>query len=129
MRQWVLRLWLVAGAILTAPWLLSVPASCQVQSSPAVPPERSQIIPDEKLDAAAAALERVANVRQDYQQRIEAAPPSESDKIADQARDALMKAITDQGLTVEEYVSILRVAENDPAVRDKIVKRIQPPAK
>ncbi len=63
-------------------------------------------IPDQKLDAAAAALEQVANVREDFQQQIEAAAPSDRDRIADDAKNALVKAITDQGLTVEEYTSI-----------------------
>jgi hypothetical protein len=50
--------------------------------STGVPDEKSipdqSSIPDQKLDAAAAALEQVANVREDYQQRIEAAAPSEA---------------------------------------------------
>jgi hypothetical protein len=39
------------------------------------------------------------------------------------------KAITDQGLSVEEYDSILEVAQNDPEVREKIRQRIRPSAK
>src|SRR6202022_3572578 len=50
-------------------------------------------IPDQKLDAAAAALEQVANVREDYQQRMEAAAPSDRQGIADEAKNALVKAI------------------------------------
>ena len=37
-----------------------------------------------------------------------------------------MKAVTDQGLSVQEYTSILVVAQNDPEVREKIVQRIRP---
>ena len=40
-----------------------------------------------------------------------------------------MKAVTDRGLSVEEYTSILEVAGNDPDVRQKIIQRIHPPAK
>jgi len=34
----------------------------------------------------------------------------------------------DQGLSVEEYDSILEVAQNDPDVREKIRQRIRPSA-
>ena len=40
-----------------------------------------------------------------------------------------MKAITDQGLSVEEYTLILVVAQNDPVVREKILQRIGPSPK
>jgi len=43
--------------------------------------------------------------------------------------NALAKAITDQGLSVEEYDSILEVAQNDPEVREKIRQRIRPSAR
>jgi hypothetical protein len=42
---------------------------------------------------------------------------------------ALAKAVTDQGLSVDEYDSILEVAQNDPDVREKNWQRIRPPAK
>jgi hypothetical protein len=35
-----------------------------------------------------------------------------------------VKAVTDQGLSVEEYNSILRVAQNDPSLRAKIMQRL-----
>jgi hypothetical protein len=44
----------------------------------------------------------------------------------DEANKALVKAVTDQGLSVEEYTSIMVVAQNDPAVRQKIVQRMKP---
>jgi hypothetical protein len=70
-------------------------------------------IPDQKLDAAAAAMERVASLKQDYQQRIAAAAPSDKERIANEAINVLAKAITDQGLSVEEYDSILEVAQKE----------------
>ena len=97
----------LAGGVTTAVWLLSVPAA----------------------NAAAAALEQVANVREDYQQRIEAAAPSDRQGIADEAKHALVKTITNHGLSIEEYTSILVVAQNDPVVREKILQRISPSAK
>ncbi len=81
-------------------------------------------IPDQKLDAAAAAIKQVATIKQDYQRKLDSAPPSDQDKIATEANDALQKAVTDQGLSVDEYSSILEVAQNDPGVRQKIIQRL-----
>jgi Domain of unknown function (DUF4168) len=35
-----------------------------------------------------------------------------------------VKAITEQGLSVDEYNSIIRTAQNDPALRQKLAQRI-----
>jgi Domain of unknown function (DUF4168) len=56
-------------------------------------------------------------------------PPSDKQNIADEAKNALVKAINNQGLSVEEYNSILVVAQNDPVVRQKILQRIRPSPK
>lgn len=121
-----------AVAALAAAWLFSVPAAnAQVQSPPAQSPSPGASAPtpnlsDQKLDAAAAAVLRVATIKQDYQQRIAAAPPSDKERIAEEAIGALAKAVTDQGLSVDEYTSILEVAQANPEVREKIRQRIRP---
>jgi hypothetical protein len=122
-----------AVAVLAAAWLFSVPAAnAQEQSPPpaqspspgaSVPPSN---LSDQKLDAAAAAALRVATLKQDYQQRIAAAPPAEKERIAEEAIGALSKAVTDQGLSVDEYTAILEVAQANPEVREKIRQRIRP---
>jgi hypothetical protein len=60
---------------------------------------------------------------------LAAAAPSDKERIANEAINALAKAVTDQGLSLEEYDSILEVAQNDPEVREKIRQRIRPSAK
>jgi len=85
------------------------------------------VIGDQKIRPSA--LQQVPSVKDNYQQRIEAADPSDKKPIADGAHDALVKAVTDQGLSVEEYTSILMVARNDPGVREKLVQRLHPSAK
>ena len=114
---------------LIAAGLLFVPAAnAQVQSPSPGLSKPSSAIPDQKLDAAAAAIERVASLKQDYRQRIAAAAPADKEGVLNEAIRALAKAITDQGLSVEEYDSILEVAQNDPDVREKIRRRIRPSA-
>jgi predicted ATPase with chaperone activity len=130
----------LAATVLTATCLLSVPAanaqtqSPQAQSPQAQSPspgasEQAQNIPDEKLNAAAAAMEQVSSVKENYQGRMEAAAPSDRPRIAAEAKNALEGAVTGQGLSVDEYNSILTVAQNNPDVREKILQRVRPPAK
>ena len=114
----------LTAAILAA----AVPAvNAQVQSPAPSPSQPSQSIPDQKLDATAAALNQIADVKESYTKQIEATP-SDADKrrLVDEANKALVKAVTDQGLSVEEYTSIMVVAQNDPMVRQKILQRMQP---
>ena len=115
-------------------WLAFAPTvNAQNQSEPSGPSPTtpgpsspSASIPDNKLDAAAAAMKNVSMVKEDYGQRIAQAPDdSEKSRLSNEGGQALTKAVTDQGLSVEEYTEILRMAQNNPAVREKILKRIK----
>jgi hypothetical protein len=123
------------AAILLAACLFVPAASAQAPSPPAAAPDRSvpdqnqsPSIPDQKLDAAASALQQVAGLKRDYQQRLDSAS-SDSDKllIVEEANSALTKAVTDHGLSVEEYTAIMVIAQNDPQVREKILQRLPQP--
>jgi Domain of unknown function (DUF4168) len=82
---------------------------------------------DQKLNAAAAALERVVSLQQGYRQRIaEADAPAEKERIVAEANSELAKAVTEQGLSIDEYASIVDAAREDPEIRDKILQRIRP---
>src|SRR5262245_36426198 len=120
--------WLLSAAVLAA----AVPAASaqeqQGQPPAASPSEPSQHIPAQKLDAAAAALNQIAALKDNFQQRIDqSANPDEKRQIATEANSALVKAVTDQGLSVEEYTAIIVVAQSDPVVRDKILQRLRTP--
>ncbi len=102
-------------------------ANAQVQSPAPSPSQPSPSIPDHKLDATAAALNQISDVKKSYTEQIESTP-SENDKqrLVDEANKALVKAVTDQGLSVEEYTSIMVMAQSDPEVRQKILQRMRP---
>jgi predicted TIM-barrel fold metal-dependent hydrolase len=118
-----------AAMVLIAAGLLLVPAAnAEVQSPSPGATDQPSNIPDQKIDAAAAAIQQVASVKQDYKQRIAAAAPADKERILNEAIGALEKAVTDQGLSVEEYDSILKVAQNDPKVLEKIRQRLRAPA-
>jgi hypothetical protein len=126
MRPWT---YILAAVILTA----TIPAANAQEQSPApapaqpAPAQPSASIPDQKLDATAAALDQIAEVKQNYTKQIESSPnDTEKQRLVDEANKALVKAVTDQGLSVEEYTSIMVVAQSDANVRQKILQRMRP---
>jgi hypothetical protein len=123
---------LLAAAILSVGCLLLPPvahAQNQPLNQPQAPPQAqspSPTISDQKLNAAAAAIGQVTSIKQSYEQKIAEAPPSDKQHIADEANNAMKKAVTDQGLSVDEYNTIVQTAQNDPTIRQKLVQRIHP---
>ena len=126
---------IVSGLIMTpaANAQISTPQARPEQQSPQAQPPQAQspqaqspsmTISDEKLNAAAAAIGRVTSIRQSYEPKIAAAPPANKQHMTEEANDAMKKAVTDQGLSVDEYNSIIRTAQNDPSVRQKLSQRI-----
>src|SRR5262245_31540428 len=113
-----------AATLSTLAWLSCVHiANPQTPSqTPSRPEQATRSISDQKLDATAAALDQMASLKEDYQRRIKAADPADRNHLADEAHNAFVKAVTDQGLSVGEYNLILDVAEKDPGVREKLLQ-------
>ncbi|HWO31639.1 MAG TPA: DUF4168 domain-containing protein [Candidatus Acidoferrum sp.] len=118
----------LAAAILTAGCYLSIhPVNVLAQSPPPGPSISARDLSDQKLNAVAAALERVASLRNDYRQRIaKAEAPAEKERIVAEANKELTKVVTEQGLSVEEYTSILDAARDNPEIRDKLFQHVRP---
>ena len=114
----------------TAGLLLLPAANAQDKSSPpsTTMPKTTTApanISDKKLDAAAAAAKKVSALNESYQGKIAKASDPDKKRLTDEANAAMKTAITDQGLSVEEYKNIIEVAQNDPAVRNKLLQRLQ----
>jgi hypothetical protein len=123
---------LIVAAMVSVAFVVSTPAVNAQTQNKAPPPSATEPsagtpnIPEEQLDKAAAAMKNVVNVKQSYQSQIEAAAPADKERLAGEANNAAIKAVTDQGLSVEEYTSIMRIAQRDPEVRQKILQRLPP---
>ena len=124
----------IAATALGAAWLAAAPAviaqtqqpakPAPVQPAPAKPAQPAQAIPDEKLDKAAAATVQVASLSRDYREQLAVAPQSDKQRIVDEANNAIEKAITEQGLSLQEYSSIMEEARSNPEVHQKILDRL-----
>ena len=115
---------------LAATGLFLAPAAVHAQTqTPSIPPTTKSApgadISEQKLDAAAKAVKNVSTIRDSYEQKLIKAPADQKAKLADEASDAMAKAVKDQGLSVEEYTSIIEVAQNDPVVRNKLLQRLK----
>jgi Domain of unknown function (DUF4168) len=115
---------------LAATGLFLAPAAVHAQTqTPSTPPTTKPApatdISEQKLDAAAKAVKNVSTIRDSYEQKLIKAPADQKSKLADEASDAMAKAVKDQGLSVEEYTSIIEVAQNDPVVRNKLLQRLK----
>jgi len=115
---------LAAAGLFLAP---AVNAQAQAPSAPSTtkPAAPAADISEQKLDAAAKAVKNVSTIRDSYEQKLVKAPADQKAKLADEASDAMAKAVKDQGLSVEEYTSIIEVAQNDPVVRNKLLQRLK----
>ena len=73
----------LGAVVLAAALLFSVSqgtfsqANAQAQSPSPGPSDRTSAIPDQKLDAAAAILERIASLKKDYEEQMVATPASD----------------------------------------------------
>jgi Domain of unknown function (DUF4168) len=115
----------LAAAILTAGCYLCIPLVTVRAQSPGLSIS-TQDLSHHKLNAVAAALTRVANLQRDYRQRIaEAEAPAEKERILSEAHNEFTKAVTEQGLSFEEYASILDMARDDLGIRDKVLQRLR----
>src|SRR5215470_8931954 len=112
------------AAMLIAAGHFGVPGAGWAQAPSAVPN-----ISEQKLDAATAAAERVMHLKQNFTEQIANADPADRARIVDDTKQAIASAVTDQGLSIEEYTSILEVAQNDDAVRERILRQLQLPNK
>lgn len=125
----------VSGVLLAAGYLLIAPSANAQAVQPSAPPSaapnvtqppaRSEDISDAKLDAAAKAVRGISMLQSTYEQKLQQTPQSDKARIADEADNAMAKVVADQGLSIEEYTNIIKLAQNDPTVHQKLLERLK----
>jgi len=102
----------------------SGPTPAPSMTTPATPGQAA--VSDQQITQAANAMQKVMSLRQAYSQRLTQAAPADQGRIEQEGQTAMAHAVTDQGLSVQQYNSILQTAQNDPNVRQKLLSRVSP---
>ena len=79
-------------------------------------------VSDETVAKVGSAAVRVVEIRQSFTPRIVAArSQAERDGLEEEATAALVEAISDQGLSVEEYNEVVAAAQADPELEQRLL--------
>jgi len=114
---------LAAGAALSLAPALAFAAPDQAPPNQALPAQTgAAAAPDAvTIGKAGAALHDVVRVQAKYQGKWEAASPEQKQSVSDQANAEAVQAIQSHGLSVQEYSNVIRIAQNDPQVKQKLL--------
>jgi hypothetical protein len=119
---------LLAGSVPLTAIAQQMPGST-APSGPAVgapSSEGASQVPDATVQKAGAALRHIAQIRQGYSPQMSAATtPEQQQAVAQQAAAASERAITDQGLTVDQYNQVVRLALADPTFKQRLLAAAQ----
>jgi hypothetical protein len=83
-------------------------------------------VPDQVVAKTGRALAEIAEVEQELAGRVDAVE-SEADReqLNDAADRAITDAVTDQGLTITQFNQVVKLADSDPALRERITAAIR----
>ena len=113
---------LAALAILLAPGL-AVAASDTVPQDQSTVTSPATTIPDASIGKAGAALRDVANLQEKYQPKMDSATSQkEKENLSVQANAEAVQAIQSHGLSVQEYATIVRTAQTNPQIKQRLLE-------
>jgi hypothetical protein len=81
----------------------------------------AQPIPDQTIGKAGAALHDVAKLQQKYQGQMDSASPQQKQGLSEQANAEAVQAIQSHGISVQEYSNVVRTAQNNPQVKQRLL--------
>nr|WP_294550827.1 DUF4168 domain-containing protein [uncultured Rhodopila sp.] len=112
--------WMTGVALFVAPGLALAAADTlpQGQSGAAA---QGVPVPDATISKAGAALRDVADLQEKYQPKMDSATPKEKEGLSAQANAEAVQAIQSHGLSMQEYSSVVRMAQTNPQVRQRLL--------
>jgi hypothetical protein len=125
-----LRLAAVAAALMAS---VAVPALAQqgtannsaAQQLPGTATQQAPV-PDAVVHKVGAALRQTATIRQKYADRAEAAnSPQQKQELTSQVETEMLKAISDQGLSLQQYNQVIQMAQADPSLKQRVLSAAQ----
>ncbi len=81
----------------------------------------SAAIPDQTIGKAGAALHDVAKLQQKYQGEMASASPQQREGLSEKANAEAVEAIQSHGISVQDYSNVMRTAQNDPQVKQRLL--------
>ena len=112
---------LATGAALSLTPLLALAAPPQTPASPPAPSAPDASISDGTIGKAGAALRDVAKLQQKYQGQMESASPIQKQGLSEKANAEAVQAIQSHGLSIQEYSTVVRTAQNNPQVKQRLL--------
>lgn len=76
---------------------------------------------DGTINKAGAALRDVAQVQEKYQGKMDTASPAQKQSLSEQANAEAVQAIQSHGLSVQDYTNVVRTAQNNPQVKQRLL--------
>lgn len=106
-----------AAALVAALGLGAAPLGAQ-QATPGNP---AAGVSEATVQRTGAAIRDISGIQARYNQRMQAAQPAEHAAIEQEANGAAEAALSSRGLTVEEYNDVIRLAQADQGLRERLV--------
>ncbi len=78
-------------------------------------------IPDQTIGKAGAALHDVAKLQEKYQGQMDSASPEQKKGLSEQANAEAVQAIQSHGISIQEYSTVMRTAQNNPQVKQRLL--------
>jgi hypothetical protein len=79
-------------------------------------------IPDGTIGKAGAALHDVAKLQEKYQGQMTSASPEQKQGLSEKANAEAVEAIQSHGITVQDYSHVVRTAQNNPQVKQRLLQ-------
>jgi hypothetical protein len=100
---------------------LALAPGLALAQSPESPPGPAASIPDQTIGKAGAALHDVARLQQKYQGEMDSASPEQRKSLTEKANADAVEAIQSHGISVQEYTSVMRTAQANPQVKQRLL--------
>ena len=109
----------------TAAVLLSASSPAVAQPAPTSPQSQQSQMSDAMVNKVGTALRHVAMIRQEYSKRAQSASSEQQQTLSNQAKQEMLKAISDQGLSLQQYDSAIQMAQNDETLKRRLLSVVQ----
>lgn len=92
----------------------------------AQPGAQAAVPSDEALRKFAQAHSKVKAVKEEFGPKLSAVrDPEEARAVQKEASEATNTAVTDSGLSIDEYSKIAQMVQRDPAIRQKVLSHVE----